>query len=407
MDIIHGHAKIDPPAGVPVWDIDPYDPSVMMDQAAFSSELLKKGPFAYIPKYSILVCGRYDVVREVFSDWKRFSNAHGEGMDDLKLVPNWRPPSVVLEVDPPEHARTRTAIQQSMSPKVAKGLTTLLTDSAEKLIVSAMANGTVEAHTELCEQYICNVFPQIVGMLNRDDAKAKDYGLMATNAFGPENELRRSWQVAGADANAWINEQTKRENISGSGFGRTVYDFVDNGKLTEEEGRLVIRSIFSAGLDTTIAGISSALLCLAENPDQFEKLKNDPALARPAFEEAIRLITPFHSLYRTAVAETQVAGIKIPKYTKILCSLPTANLDPEQWDSPEKFDISRDLRRHISFGYGIHSCVGMHVARAEAEAFLSAFARNVEHVELAGKPVWRPNNAVQLLAKLPLNLTPK
>ena len=75
---------------------------------------------------------------------------------------------------------------------------------------------------------------------------------------------------------------------------------------------------------------------------------------------------------------------------------------------PDERDVGRVLQDvGGSFGYGIHSCVGMHVARAEAEAFLSAFARNVEHVELAGKPVWRPNNAVQLLAKLPLNLTPK
>ena len=407
VEIVHGHARMAPPDNVPVWDIDPYDRSVMLDQAGFGRELLKRGPFVYFPKYSILACGRYEVVREVFSDWRRFSNAHGEGMDDLKLVPNWRPPSIVLEVDPPDHNKTRPVIQRAMSPKVAGELVPMLRKSAETLIAKATSKPSVEAQAELSEPFICEVFPQLVGMVNRDDEKAKDYGLMATNAFGPDNELRRSWLNKGAEANIWINQQTKRENIGGSGFARTIFNSVDAGDLSEEEGRLVIRSIFSAGLDTTIAGISSVLLCLAKNPDQFEKLKSNPALARVAFEESVRVVTPFHSLFRTSLGETRVAGIKIPRYAKILCSLPTANRDPRKWNEPDKFDLSRDIRGSVSFGYGIHSCVGMHVARVEVETFLTVLAEKVEQIELVGDPVWLQNNAVQMLEKLPLRLRPR
>lgn len=404
MQIVHGHARIDPPENVAVWDIDPYDPTVMLDQASYTRELRAQGPFVYIPKYSILACGRYEIVREVFSDWKRFSNAHGEGMDDLKLVPNWRPPSIVLEVDPPEHGRARSVIQRAMSPKIALELNAMLRETAKRLIVKATSSPSIDSQKELSEAFICEMFPRLVGMLNRDDKKAKDYGLMATNAFGPDNTLRRSWLKKGATANIWINEQTKRENIDNSGFARTVFNSVDAGELTEEEGRLVIRSIFSAGLDTTIAGISSTLWCLAKNPDQFEDLKCNPKLARAAFDEAIRFVTPFHSLFRTAVDETEVAGIKIPRHAKILCSLPSANRDPAKWDHPDTFDLSRDTRGNVSFGYGIHSCVGMHIARAEAEAFVSTLAETVEQIELVGEPVWHQNNAVQMLEKLPLRL---
>ena len=111
--MIEGHKEIEVPAGVPVWDVDPYDPAVLSDPADYYAKLRSKGPFAYISKYSALACGRYQETKEVFSDWERFVSSRGVGLQDFSLEEPWRPPSIVLEVDPPYHTRMRAVIERA------------------------------------------------------------------------------------------------------------------------------------------------------------------------------------------------------------------------------------------------------------------------------------------------------
>ena len=94
--LTEGHKTIDPPMGAPIWDADPYAPEVQIDPEPFFAELRAKGAFAYLPKYSMLICGGYDVTREVFSDHARFVSSRGVGLQDFSLGEPWRPPSIVL-----------------------------------------------------------------------------------------------------------------------------------------------------------------------------------------------------------------------------------------------------------------------------------------------------------------------
>jgi hypothetical protein len=160
----------------------------------------------------------------------------------------------------------------------------------------------------------------------------------------------------------------------------------------------------SAGVDTTVTGIGSALWAFAHNPDQFERLRADPKLARNAFEEALRFTSPVHTFCRTAAVTTTVAGVEIEQGTKILCVLGAANLDPDQWENADAFDIGRRATGHLAFGVGIHACVGQNIARAEGDALFTAIARKVRSIRPAGDAVWRPNNAIHALDRLPLAL---
>ena len=122
MEMIAGHRAIAPPDGVAVWDIDPYAPDVLRDPNPYYAELRSKGPMAFIPKYGVLAVGRYGETREVFSDYSRFVSSRGVGLDDFKHTEAWRPPSIILEVDPPAHTRTRRVMIRAMSPRVAADL---------------------------------------------------------------------------------------------------------------------------------------------------------------------------------------------------------------------------------------------------------------------------------------------
>ncbi|MDQ2088408.1 cytochrome P450 [Marimonas arenosa] len=406
--LIHGHKPILPPTGVPVWDVDPYDEAVLKNPVPFFNALREKGPFAYLPRYAMLICGGYDVTREVFSDHDRFASSRGVGLSDFALEEPWRPPSIVLEVDPPYHTKTRRVIMRALSPKVVASLRTAFRDDAEHLIDTLAHGREIEAVADLAEAFPTKVFPQAVGIRTPDPRKLIDYASMVFNAIGPDNALRRRALAMAPDIVPWINAQCTRDSLTGDGIGATIHAAAECGEISADEAGMLVRSLLSAGVDTTVSGIGNALVCLAQNPDQFDLLKQDPdALALPAFEETLRYTSPVQAFCRTAGVATQVSGIAIEEGTKILCVLGAANRDPTRWEDPDRFDISRKTAGHLALGAGIHACVGQNIGRAEGQAILRALAQRVERIELTGPPEWRPNNAIHALARLPLRLVPR
>ena len=405
--MIEGHKEIDAPAGVPVWDVDPYDPAILTDPNDYYSELRSKGPFVYIPKYSVLACGRYDETREVFSDWERFVSSRGVGLQDFSLEEPWRPPSIVLEVDPPYHTKTRAVIERALSPRALRSLRESFKEDAEKLVDQLLEKGTFEAVEELAETYPTTVFPNAVGLQESDRQRLVDYGEMVFNAIGPDNELRRNAMAKGPNVVPWIMEQCQRERLRPEGFGAAIYAASDTGEITADEAGLLVRSLLSAGVDTTVTALGSAVWCLANNPEQFQLLKTDPTLPIWTFEETLRYTSPVHTFCRTANLDTEVSGVKIEEGTKILCVLGSANLDDSHWPDADKFDIERKPSDHLALGVGVHGCVGQNVARAELDAVLTAIAGKVDSIELAGEAVWRPNNSVHTLDRLPVTFSGK
>ncbi|MFQ1701502.1 cytochrome P450 [Loktanella agnita] len=406
--LIHGHKPVSPPTGVPVWDVDPFSVDVLTDPYPFFEELLSEGPFAHIPKYSILICGGYEVTREVFSDHDRFVSSRGVGLSDFKLEEPWRPPSIVLEVDPPAHTRTRRIIMRALSPVVVRNLRDAFQADAVALVEEVLAKGgPIDGVADIAEVFPTRVFPKAVGIKQPDTRKLVDYGAMVFNAIGPDNELRRRTMAKAPEIVPWINAACRKDALTDDGIGATIHAEVGNDGFTEAEAEMLVRSLLSAGVDTTVTGIGNALACLAQNPDEWVKLKADPEkLALPAFEETLRYTSPVQAFCRTANLDTEVAGVKVEEGTKILCVLGAANRDPAHWDQPDRFDISRKTAGHLALGVGVHTCVGQNIARAEGQAVLRALAERVDCIELTGDPVWRPNNGIHALDRLPLRLIP-
>jgi len=404
MAMIEGHRAIAPPKGVAVWDVDPYDPAILADPVEYYAELRRRGPLVFIPRYAILACGRYDVTKEVFSDHQRFVSSRGVGLTDFSLETPWRPPSIILEVDPPDHGKTRRVMARVMSPGAVARLRATFEATAEALVDRLLAKREVEAVAEIAEAFSVAAFPPAVGLRNIDQRALVDYGAMVFNALGPDNALRRNAMAKAPNIVPWITEQCQRTNLHAEGFGAEIYAAADAGDLTEQEAGLLVRSLLSAGVDTTVTGIGSALWAFAQNTAQFERLRADPKLARNAFEEALRLTSPVHTFCRTTAANTAVAGVELEEGSKILCVLGAANLDPQQWENPDSFDIGRRTVGHLAFGVGIHACVGQNIARAEGEALFTALAKKVRSITPAGAAVWRPNNAIHALDRLPLTL---
>ena len=167
---------------------------------------------------------------------------------------------------------------------------------------------------------------------------------------------------------------------------------------------MIVRSLLLAGVDTTVHGLSATLYAFATHPDQWQRLRENPLLARVAFDEAVRWESPVQTFFRTTTTDVQVGDHVVPDGKKILMFLGAANRDPQRWNDPDSFDLSRDPSGHVGFGMGIHQCVGQHIARLEAEALLTALARRVRSIELAGPTVRHHNNTLRAWESIPVRV---
>jgi 4-methoxybenzoate monooxygenase (O-demethylating) len=134
---------------------------------------------------------------------------------------------------------------------------------------------------------------------------------------GPPNELRRTALERSQPHQAYLQEQCQRDNLAPGGFGACIHDRVDAGDITAAEAPILVRSLLSAGIDTTVNGIGAAIFCLARFPEEWARLRNDPSLARNAFEEAIRFESPVQSFFRTTTTDVDIAGYRVGEGEKI------------------------------------------------------------------------------------------
>ena len=168
---------------------------------------------------------------------------------------------------------------------------------------------------------------------------------------------------------------------------------------------LLVRSFLRGGLDTTSSMISAALWYLAMDPAQWALLKADPIRIRTALDEAMRLETPIQNVCRQTMREVVIDGVTVPADTKILIMLGAANRDPEAWERPDAFDLTRQTMGQLALGAGVHMCIGQMIARLEGEAVLKAMIARVKTLELTGEPTRALNNNLRALKTLPLAVT--
>jgi cytochrome P450 len=389
---------------IPALDIDPFCQAFFDNPFPAHAAMRDAGPVVFLPAYGVHAVARYDDVRAMLMDWGSFTSARGVGLADFAREKPWRLPSLLLETDPPLHNRTRTLMDKVLSPAAIRALRAPFAAAAEALIDDLLARESIDAITDLAEAYPLTVFPDAVGMPPENRRFLLPYGNMVFNSFGPRNDI---FKVAVADAEpvlAWVQAQSKRDALAASGFGATIHAAVDEGIVTEPEAEVLVRSLLTAGVDTTVNGLGAALYCLARFPAEFERLRADPTLARAAFEEAVRLESPVQTFFRTTTRDVVIAGETIPRDSKVLMFLGAANRDPRRWDRPDDYQTTRKNAGHVGFGTGIHGCVGAVLARLEGEVVLAALARKVAAIDIVGEPVRRYNNTLRGLSRLPIQL---
>jgi len=392
-------------------DIDPFSIEFLADPLPFHERLRELGPVVYLEKYDVHAVARYDEVHRSLTDWQSLQSGAGVGLSNFLREKPWRPPSLLLEADPPRHDAPRAVLQNLLSPRRLRVLEAHWQADAADVVATALdgagPGGTVEldAVTDLAEVFPLRVFPDAVGIGKSGREHLLPYGDFAFNAFGPQNALVTEPAKTIGPTTAWIGEQCLRENLTPDGFGAQIWAAADRGDITEAQAPLIVRSLLTAGVDTTVTGIAAVVHAVATHPDQWERLRADRSLLPRAFEEAVRLESPVQTFFRTTTTDTTIADVTLPPERKVLMFLGAANRDPRRWEDPDRFDLSRDPSGHVAFGMGLHQCVGQHIARLEATAVLGALLDRVASVELVDTPRRHLNNTLRGWESMPVRMT--
>ena len=295
-------------------------------------------------------------------------------------------------------------MNRALSAKPMAGLRAGFKEAAEELADDLVTRRRLDAIVDIAEAYPLSVFPKAVG-LGRDGLEnLLPYGAMVFNAFGPRNAHFDAVMAEAAKVVPWINAQCAREALSPAGLGAIIWAAVDTGEITAEEAPLLVRSMLSAGLDTTIIGIGNALYAFATNPAQWQALREKPTLARPAFDEVLRWESPIQTFFRTTSRKVDIGGVEIPQARESIAvpgfcesrSAPLGRTRALRHQSPGR--RSRRLWRRHSF------VVGQMLARLEAEMIMTALAARVERIGIIGEPQRRLSNSLRQLASLPVEL---
>ena len=262
-------------AAVPHLSLDPFSIEYFDDLHPSQERLREAGPLVYLDKWKVYGVARYAEVHAVLNDPATFCSSRGVGLSDFSKEKPWRPPSIILEADPPEHTRTRAVLSQVLSPTALKQVRDRFAAAAAAKVDELLERRSFDAIADLAEAYPLAIFPDALGLKQEGREHLLPYAGVVFNAFGPPNQLRQDAIERSAPHQAYVAEQCQRENLTPGGFGACIHARVDAGDITAAEAPLLVRSLLSAGLDTTVNGIGAAVYCLARYPDQLARLRQD------------------------------------------------------------------------------------------------------------------------------------
>src|ERR1700710_1938968 len=264
----------------PPFSGDPFLHDFLQKPYPHHQALREAGPVVWLEQYDIWTMARHEQVRDALTDWQTYCSSAGVGLSDFRKETPWRPPSIILEADPPLHTRTRAVLTRILSPGAIKILREAFEREAGLLVSRLVEQREFDGVADLAEAYPLKVFPNAVGISDEGRENLLPYGNMVFNSFGPRNDLFDKAMANAGPVREWIMSKCSRAALASDGLGMKIFDAVDAGELSEEEAGMLVRSFLSAGIDTTVYGLGNALYCFANNPAQWNILRENPNLIR-------------------------------------------------------------------------------------------------------------------------------
>ncbi|UOQ93464.1 cytochrome P450 [Halobacillus shinanisalinarum] len=314
----------------------------------------------------------------------------------------------MLFSDPPDHKRLRGLVQKAFTPKMIEGLRGRIEEITNELLDNVQEKGQMNLIDDFAFPLPIIVICEMLGVPSQDRDKFRTWSNTLVEA---SNNPEKAEQVEThmTEFVMYLKQlcAERRQNPKDDMISKLIQSEEEGDSLSEQELYGVISLLIIAGHETTVNLITNGVFALLENPEQKEQLKNDPDLIDSALEEFLRYNGPVEfSTDRWASEMVELRGKTIAKGDHVIVALDSANRDPEQFEDPDLFDITRGKSKHLAFGKGIHFCLGAPLARLEAEVAVTTLLFRMPEIQLntvSAALEWRPGILMRGLKELPVS----
>jgi len=317
----------------------------------------------------------------------------------------------ILTIDGNDHRRLRNLVNPALTPRAVERYRPAMRRFLAELFERVAGEGRCEFVEAMAKPYPSLVIATVMGAPLEDADRLHRWSNLIQRQFGSNLfEERELIEEAVVEFYAYAGDLLKRRRSDpGDDLISVLLAAEDAGdRLSDVECVNLVLNILIGGVDTTQSQLAHAVRLLAAHPDQWELLARSPELAPSAVEEALRFepITPFTA--RIAVTDVEYRGVTFPEGTVVLVCAFTGNRDPEAYSEPDRFDISRDpgSAKPLTFGAGIHYCLGANLARAELQEALTFLPGRMPGLRLDGEPEFQTVHGIYGLERLPIAFTP-
>ena len=352
---------------------DPFDAEINADPYPTYQRLREEAPIYYNERYDFWALSRHDDVEKALVNWQTFSNARG---DILEIIQSGMelPPGVVLFEDPPLHTMHRGLMSRVFTPKRMNALEDKVREFCVNCLDPLVGTDRFDVAADFAVQMPMRVIGMLLGIPDADQASVRDKSdaFLRTDA-GKPMEVQQDAIANGAMFAEYVEwrAQHPSDDLMTALLNAEFEDETGTTRtLSRDEVLTYTQVLAGAGNETTGRLIGWLAKVLAEHPDQRRELVADRSLIPNAIEETLRFEPTGPHIARYVARDVEYYGTTVPAGSAMLLLVGSANRDERRYDDPDRFDIHRDLGQHLTFGYGLHFCLGAALARLEGRVAL-------------------------------------
>ncbi|MCY4515947.1 MAG: cytochrome P450 [Acidimicrobiaceae bacterium] len=362
----------------PSIDIELFSDEAIADPYPLYEQVRNAGAVVWLEPYDMWAISRFEDVRAALRADSILLSGKGVAMNDaLNNTGNTN----TLVSDGEEHRRLRSALMKPMMPSAVRDIRERVQQLSDELVERLLAMDSFDGMSDFSSYLPVSLISVLIGLPPDGRARMLEWAGAAFNALGPMNERAQAGLPGVMEAGRYVLDLDPAD-LPPQGWAAGLFRAADEGKIDLSEARKLVFDYIIPSLDTTILGAGHLLYQLGRNPGQFDKVKNDRSLIPAAVHEALRIGSPVRAFTRLADANYEAGEVFVPAGDRVVILYAAANHDERRYALPAVFDIERDARDHVAFGYGVHRCAGAHLAELEMQCLLDAMARKVTTIDV-------------------------
>jgi cytochrome P450 len=361
---------------------DLYSDAAILDPHPLYRAIRDLAPAVWLSAHGVWAIGRFADVRAALRADEALVSGRGVALNDAV---NGTPSRTTLASDGELHRRRRAVLMKPMMPSALEEVRATVERLADELVARLATRGSFDGIADFARHLPVSVVSHLVGLHEEGRERMLAWAAATFDALGPWNARAQ----AGAKELLEMVRYAlgvERARLAPGGWAARLFEAADAGRLDPEDVPGLLIDYIAPSLDTTILATGHLLFLLGSHPEQWERVRRDPALAPGAVHEALRFEAPVRAFTRFAAKPYRADGVAIPGGERVLVLFGSANRDERRYEDPDRFDVRRDARDHLGFGHGVHRCAGGHLAQLELEALLRALLARVRRIEV-GTPV--------------------